>query len=240
MDYRDNGNADTMLGQSIGYGDAGDRDLNKQLLAGLKHMAPALTSLEQSQAATITAMRQLHEQSLSSAKRQEAVNAVTAAFMEQQVQALASLTHQLNGHETRLEQHRKQADNHEVRLQKLETLLIPKQRRVPPPPTPGDRAFAPAAARAPSKVHVRDPNEPDGWCRLSVPARELLRSAAFARLKFGRVFYGALGTKPLTSRPLHLLFPSLFCTLCLPLPVPAIVPLPRILYTRSLLLFVCC
>ena len=214
------------------------RELNEQLVA---NVAPALQSLQQ--------------ESQAAAKRHEALSAVTMAYMKLQVEALGKMNEKLDSHETRLqkveerqkqadehvarlkklEKHQKQADDHEVRLKKLETLLIPKQRRVPSPP--GERAFAQAAARASSKVHVRGPREPDGWCRLSVPVRKLLRSAAFARLKFSRVFHGALGTKLLTSRPFtcfsrHISALSACRCLC-----PR---LPRILYTRSLLLFICC
>ena len=197
----------------VGNGDGGvERELNEQLVASLKNVAPALQSLQQESQAAAKRHEALSE---AAAKRHEALSEATVAYMKLQVEMLGKMNDKLDSHETRLqkveerqkeadehvarfkkvEKRQKEADEHVARLKKVEALL--EQRQAPPPP-PSEKRAPFAFASAPSKVHklrMRAHREPTGWCKLSGPARELLRRTALKRLEAGYgIFYGALGT----------------------------------------------
>ena len=110
-----------------GCGVSGTRDLHEQLvetMVSLKDLAPTFKlARRESQAAL--------------------------AYMKVQTETMGKLSVKLDAHETRLDQQQKQVENHEVRIQKLETSI--EQRHAPEPSR--DRVAGPgwwAGARSPA------------------------------------------------------------------------------------------
>ena len=172
-----------------GYGPAGEKrewDLNEQLVASLKEVAqvaPALKSLQQ--------------------ERKE-----TRECIRQQTKALMKLNAKLDSHEERLIHHQKQADDHEMRLKKVETKQkeveehaerlkrvesLLEQRQLPLQP-PEEVAFAPAPTTVYKAIRALGTRKPTSWCKLPAEGRELLRRVALERMQRGRnMFFGAIG-----------------------------------------------